>query len=1179
MADQPSWEDVLASLLVRQQEAWQAGTPISVEDLLHDCEEDRIPDDVVVELIYSEAQLRRARGESPRLVDDYADRFPPLHKHLVRLVEVDQGVATDAARAVSAGEPRSPAENKSPVKAKGTPRDAADRNLLFGILALQNNMIDRRQLVRAFDDWIVDKSQTLADLLVQDAAITLAERELMNALVERHLERHGGNAAQSLAALSSIGSVHNDLSQIADPEVQASLCGVAIAHAERESPDPDATIAVGARTVVGARFRILRAHAKGGLGEVYVAEDSELHRNVALKQIQNHHADRPDARARFLLEAEITGGLEHPGIVPVYGLGTYADGRPFYAMRFIKGDSLKDATDQFHSANRNSQAAFGTLEFRKLLQRFIDVCNAIEYAHSRGVLHRDLKPGNIMLGKYGETLVVDWGLAKVKGRNDETKVEHETTLQPGSASGSAGTQMGIAIGTPAYMSPEQAAGRLDRLGPASDVYGLGATLYYVLAGQTPFSKDDGLETTLRKVQSGDFIHPRTANPNVPKSLEAICLKAMALEPSNRYGSPRGLADDVERYLADEAIACYLDSLSTRVRRWGRHHRVAVASGSVAVAAILTALAGSLVLSARHNAQLSAEQHKTELANRELAKKIEEERLSRLDEAKARKRAEKVTEYLARVFRSPREERAITMADILDRSVNDLADKFADDPLTKATLLDAIGQSYLGLGLYRQSIPLFEESRDLREKNLGSEHPGTLTSMNTLASAYQSAGRLAEALRLFEHTLALQNARFGPEHPDTLTAMNNLGLAYKSAGRLAEAVTLYKHTLQLMQAEFGPDHPNTLSSMNNLAVAYQSAGRLAEALPLFEQMLNLKNTRLGAEHPDTLNTMNNLAEAYRSAGRPEALPLLERTLELRKANLGPEHPDTLTSMNNLALAYRSAGKALPLLEQTLELRKAKLGSLHPDTLTSMNNLAAAYRSAARWTEALPLLEQTLEARKVQLGPDHPDTLISMNNLALAYYEIKESARALPLLEQTLERKKAKLGPDHPDTLASMNNLAVAYLRDKRTEQALPLVDEYVAGKRKQARPDDPAFAGQLAVVSQELVKAKQYRAAETHLRECLTILEKQLPDDWSMFNTKSMLGEALAGQQKLSEAEPLLIDGYKGMKTREEKIPPNAKARLGEALQRLVDLYTAWEKLEEAAKWMAVLNAATPPANK
>jgi len=238
---------------------------------------------------------------------------------------------------------------------------------------------------------------------------------------------------------------------------------------------------------------------------------------VALKQLQSHHADDPEIRARFLLEAKVTGGLEHPGVVPVYGLGSFDDGRPFYAMRFVRGDSLKDAIEQFHRAEQvGRDPGERSLALRRLLGRFVDVCNALAYAHSRGVLHRDLKPGNIMLGPYGETLVVDWGLAKTAVRREPRSVTTEGTLRPSSASGTPPTLSGQVIGTPAYMSPEQAAGRLDVLGPSSDVYSLGATLYCLLTGRAPYSGGDAA-TVLREVRGGRFREPRQVKPEAARA--------------------------------------------------------------------------------------------------------------------------------------------------------------------------------------------------------------------------------------------------------------------------------------------------------------------------------------------------------------------------------------------------------------------------------------------------------------------------------------------------------------------------------------------------------------------------------------------------------------------------------------------------------------------------------------
>jgi tetratricopeptide (TPR) repeat protein len=462
-----------------------------------------------------------------------------------------------------------------------------DRNLLFGILALQADLISRDDLIGAMSAWAVHKATPLGQILREQGALSAEGHAVVETLVRLSLERHGGDAEQSLAALSALGSARQELEQIADADVQASLAHVSAAAAAEQATT------VGRPTSARQRFRILRPHAKGGLGEVFVARDEELHREVALKEIQEKHAGDSDSRARFLLEAEITGGLEHPGIVPVYGLGAYPDGRPYYAMRFIRGDSLKDAIERFHRADvPGRDVGERTLALRELLGRFIDVCNAIAYAHSRGILHRDLKPGNVMLGRYGETLVVDWGLAKAVGRPEGASGTEEGTLRPTAASDSAPTQLGSALGTPAYMSPEQAAGRLDLLGPASDVYGLGATLYCLLTGRAPFTRAD-TGAVLQKVQRGEFAPPRQVKGNVPAALEAVCLKAMALRPGGRYESPRALADDLEHWLADEPVRAWREPWRLRAGRWARRHRPLVAAAAAGVlVAVLAAGAGA-----------------------------------------------------------------------------------------------------------------------------------------------------------------------------------------------------------------------------------------------------------------------------------------------------------------------------------------------------------------------------------------------------------------------------------------------------------------------------------------------------------------------------------------------------------------------------------------------------------
>ena len=375
----------------------------------------------------------------------------------------------------------------------------------------------------------------------------------------------------------------------------------------------DWSFSLGQTTSDGGRFKLRRRHARGGIGVGFVAKDSELHREVALKQIQPQHADDPTSRARFLIEAEVTGRLEHPGVVPVYGLGKCEQGRPFYAMRFVRGQSLKEAVESFHSADRGPgrNPAERTLALRQLLGRFIDVCHAIAYAHSRGVLHRDLKPANILLGPYGETLVVDWGLAKVVGRDDPApQPAAEMTLRPASQSGSSETMAGSAIGTPMYMSPEQAEGRLSQIGPASDIYCLGATLYCLLTGRPAIEHDD-VDEILRRVRVGDFSPPGKTNPRVPAALEAIILKAMALRPHDRYPSAQALAEEVERWLADEPVTAWREPLRERTRRWISRRRTTVAAIAATVLASTLGLAAVLVVQTRANASLKS-------ANLELA---------------------------------------------------------------------------------------------------------------------------------------------------------------------------------------------------------------------------------------------------------------------------------------------------------------------------------------------------------------------------------------------------------------------------------------------------------------------------------------------------------------------------------------------------------------------------------
>jgi WD40 repeat protein/serine/threonine protein kinase len=485
----------------------------------------------------------------------------------------------------------------------------ADRNLLFGILALQMDFISRDALIAAMNAWVVQKDKSLGEIMLQQQALSPRRAELLSSLVEEHLEQHGQNAEQSIAAVDPAGIARAGLARVADPQIRASLAPLLAGPESGGDALPDGTVVFRPSRSGETRFVVLRPHARGGLGEVFVALDAELNREVALKAILPHHAEDAVNRARFAQEAEITGRLEHPGIVPVYSYGEYPDGRPYYAMRFIKGDSLKLAIERFHDPGQTPPGS-RALALRKLLGAFLAVCQAIHYAHSRGVLHRDLKPDNIMLGKFGETLVVDWGLAKPVGQAEPgadaaERSLSEAPLRPLSGSGSVETQAGSMVGTPGYMSPEQALGRQDLISQASDVYGLGATLYCLLTGQPPFA-GQALPELLQRVQKGDFLPPRAVRAAVPAPLEAICLKAMALAPKHRYASPQELAEELEHWLADEPVKAYSEPRRVRVARWARRHRPLVTGAAALLLTAVVALSLGLVLLGQANTEIQGQ---------------------------------------------------------------------------------------------------------------------------------------------------------------------------------------------------------------------------------------------------------------------------------------------------------------------------------------------------------------------------------------------------------------------------------------------------------------------------------------------------------------------------------------------------------------------------------------------
>lgn len=379
------------------------------------------------------------------------------------------------------------------------------------------------------------------------------------------------------------------------------------------------------------RYLLKTFYARGGMGEVWLAEDPAIGRPVALKRILG---DRPDQRRRFRVEAQITGRLEHPGVVPVHELGVAAGGEPFYTMKFVQGRTLKRVVEDFHAAGLTGGAR--ELEQVRLLQMFHSLCQTVAYAHSRGVLHRDLKPENVMLGPYGETVLLDWGIAKVIGQPDDDAGTGARAAWVGDALPDTGTHFGAVLGTPSYMAPEVAAGLSDEVDERSDIYLLGGTLYEILSGNKPRSARTVVEL-LKKAQHEPPKPVRAVNPLVPKALEAVCLKAMAHRKDDRYQTAAELAEDVQRFLAGEPVSAYREDALTRAWRWAQRHRSALGRSAAAL------LIGGLTLLAVTKVR-DAERRRTEAAA--LADRLKAEDRARREVAEFRRLADEAAFFAA-----------------------------------------------------------------------------------------------------------------------------------------------------------------------------------------------------------------------------------------------------------------------------------------------------------------------------------------------------------------------------------------------------------------------------------------------------------------------------------------------------------------------------------------------------
>jgi serine/threonine-protein kinase len=789
---------------------------------------------------------------------------------------------------------------------------ASDADRRFGMLALQAGLIDAGQLAQAQSE-----RQTLS----------LAD----------YLQRRGWVTAADCAALAHLlGNQKHNPAATVDHVTQ-----------DESTPGPPATATGGNIITDGSeRYTRTRLHAKGGIGQVWLAHDAALGREVALKELRPDRDAGPSVWARFLVEARVTGQLEHPGIVPVYELARRPeDGQPYYVMRFIQGRTLSDAAHAYHENLRAGQAS--SLALRDLLGAFVGVCNAVAYAHARGVIHRDLKGQNVVLGDYGEVIVLDWGMAKLVGQ-----AEAATTAVLGDLGAAPeATGAGSVVGTPAFMAPEQAAGRSDLVGPRTDVYGLGAILYQILTDRPPFRGADARDV-LRQVREVEPAPPRRLQADVPAALEAVCLKALAKEPASRYGSAGALADEVRRWLADEPVQAYPEPLPARVARWGRQHRPLVAGAAVLLVTAVVALAISTAL-VSHEQRLTAQEK--DRAEQEKDRAVKNEKEARRQQGRAdlnlRQAREAVDKLLTRVaedkdrlLNEPRMEliRRQLLEDALEYYKGFLDDK-GDDPEVRegtARAYHGVAAIRFQLGQHAEAGAAFKKGTAILQA-LTDEYPSDANYRYELAAAYRNRGIVAMEVRSPEAEPALSQARdllakLSADFPDNrrypqfqAQALSDLGQVLKDAGRLPEAENAYQGALQVQERLIGTvSDARFLQELSltrvRLGVLLREAGRLGEAEDQLKGAVAL-GKGLAKLFPQERGYRSGLARAMQQLANLQ-----------RQGDRLPEAEETYRRSLEVCLKLVKDFPNLPSYRHTLVACRGELANL----LVSSNRLAEA-----------------------------------------------------------------------------------------------------------------------------------------------------------------------------------------------------------------------------------------------
>jgi len=772
------------------------------------------------------------------------------------------------------------------------------------------------------------------------------------------------------------------------------------------------------QTVPG--FRLLQKLGEGGMGEVFEAEQLEpVRRKVALKLIKRGMESK-EVLARFDAERQALALMSHPNIAQVYDAGTTTDGRPYFVMEFIQGVPVT----QYCDTNR--------LTTDERLELFTQICDGVQHAHHKGVIHRDIKPSNVLVKIQDSKPVpqiIDFGVAKA--------IAQRLTEQ------SVFTAIGEFIGTPEYMSPEQAEMTELDIDTRTDVYSLGVVLYELLAGAPPFDGTElrrvGFSEMRRRIREDEPPRPsvrlsglgeesttaakkRRSEPStlvkqLHGDLDWITMKALEKDRTRRYNSPGELAADISRHLRDEPVLAGPPSARYRVKKFVRRHTLGVAAGVFVVLALILGVAGIALglVRAREAERVASQEAET---------------------------ATQISDFLIGLFEvsDPSEAKGetITAREILDQGAGRIRRELNDEPLVQARLMSTMGQVYESLGLYDEAQGLEEESLAIRESELPPDHPDIATSLNLVGTILRERAEYDRANPLFQRSLDIREEVFGPESPEVAAVLNNMALLHVDRGDYEQALALYQRTLAIDQQTLGPDHPDLAGTLSNLAILHARMGELDEAKPLFEQALEIREAAYGPDHIVVAFSLNNVGAVLKDLGEFQAaLPLIERSLAIKEKMLGPDHPDVARTLTNLGTLLQMLGepeRARPVFERSLAITEKMLGPDHPSVAETLINLAFLYFEQGKYAETEPLHQRALAIWETAFGPDHPNVAYPLHGLGNIYRELERFEEADALYRRAIAIREKTVEPDHPDLLELLSDYAILLRTNGRAEEA-------------------------------------------------------------------------------------------------------------------------------------------------